>query len=60
MTQHELARVLNMPQSSIARIETGTVIPRTTTLIDILAATGHRLSVEPIDPVGGGTSVQVP
>jgi hypothetical protein len=39
-----------MPQTSIARIERGTVSPRTETLIRLLQATGHQLSVEPIDP----------
>jgi predicted transcriptional regulator len=39
-----------MPQPSIARIEAGTVIPRTATLIALLHATGHQLSVVPIDP----------
>jgi len=49
MTQHDLARATGMPQPSIARIETGTVTPRTATLIEILSATGHQLAVEPID-----------
>jgi len=49
MTQHDLAQATGMPQPSIARIEAGTVVPRTATLIDILSTTGHRLSVEPID-----------
>lgn len=39
-----------MPQPSIARIERGTVLPRTATLLDLLAATGHRLAIEPIAP----------
>ena len=39
-----------MPQPSIARIEAGTVIPRTTTLLTILEATGHQLAVDPIWP----------
>ena len=39
-----------MPQSSIARIESGTVVPRTATLIDLLRASGHQLAVEPIGP----------
>lgn len=39
-----------MPQSTIARIERGTVLPRTQTLISLLDATGHRLAIEPIDP----------
>ncbi len=52
MTQHDLARASGIPQPSIARIERGTVIPRTATLIAILEATGHRLAIEPtpIDP----------
>ncbi|MGH2383139.1 MAG: helix-turn-helix domain-containing protein [Candidatus Limnocylindria bacterium] len=50
MTQHELARAVRMPQPSIARIERGTVIPRTATLIALLEATDHRLAVEPIGP----------
>jgi predicted transcriptional regulator len=60
MTQHELAHATGLPQPSIARIESGAVVPRTTTLITILHATGHRLAVEPIGPAadsgksGGG------
>ena len=50
MTQHQLAAAVKMPQPSIARIERGTVLPRTETLEALLAATGHRLSVEPIGP----------
>jgi transcriptional regulator with XRE-family HTH domain len=50
MTQHDLAQAVGMPQSSIARIERGTVVPRTATLIGLLEATGHHLAVEPIGP----------
>jgi transcriptional regulator with XRE-family HTH domain len=50
MTQHQLAEAVDMPQPSIARIERGTVLPRAETLIALLTATGHRLSVEPIGP----------
>lgn len=50
MTQHDLATAIGMPQPSIARIERGTVIPRTSTLVAILEATGHVLSVEPSGP----------
>ena len=50
MTQHDLAAAVGMPQPSIARIERGTVLPRTETLMGLLAATGHRLNVEPIGP----------
>lgn len=49
MTQHGLAKATDIPQPSIARIERGTVIPRTATLIKLLAATGHQLIVEPSD-----------
>jgi transcriptional regulator with XRE-family HTH domain len=50
MTQQDLAQATGMPQPSTARIEAGTVVPRTATLIALLEATGYRLSVEPIDP----------
>ena len=46
MTQHELAHRAGLPQPSIARIERGTVSPRAATLIAVLNATGHRLTVE--------------
>ncbi len=39
MTQHQLAEAVGIPQPSIARIERGTVLPRTETLIALLAAT---------------------
>ncbi|MGI8828192.1 MAG: helix-turn-helix domain-containing protein [Candidatus Limnocylindria bacterium] len=39
MTQQQLARAVGMPQPSIARIERGTVLPRTATLTELLAAT---------------------
>ena len=51
MTQHDLARAVEVPQSTIARIESGAVSPRTATLLALLAATGHRLAIEPIGPV---------
>ena len=50
MTQHELGQAVGMPQPSIARIERGTVVPRTQTLLALLRATGHQLTVEPIGP----------
>lgn len=50
MTQHDLAQATGMPQSSIARVERGTVVPRTATLVEILRVTGYRLGVEPIGP----------
>ncbi len=50
MTQHELAAAVGMPQPSIARLERGSVLPRTATLIAILEATGLQLAAEPVDP----------
>jgi transcriptional regulator with XRE-family HTH domain len=50
MTQHDLAHAAGVPQPSIARIESGQVIPRTATLITILGAIGHRIVLEPIGP----------
>ena len=59
MTQHDLAKRVGMPQPSVARIERGAVTPRTATLIRMLKATGHRLSVEPIsEPVDRGATRQ--
>lgn len=46
MTQQDLAAAVGMAQSSIARIETGAVVPRTATLTELLMATGHELAVE--------------
>jgi uncharacterized protein len=54
MTQQELAQAAAVPQPSIARIESGTVVPRTSTLITLLRATGHRLTVEPTNPSADG------
>ena len=50
MTQHDLARAVEMPQSTIARIEAGAVTPMAATLIALLGATGHELRVEPMKP----------
>lgn len=50
MTQHDLARATGRSQPSIARIEAGSVLPRTSTLIELLAATGYELALEPIGP----------
>lgn len=51
MTQHDVARAVGMPQPSIARIEGGSVLPRTATVLAILDATGNELLVEPRLPV---------
>lgn len=52
MTQHDLAQAVRMPQPSIARIERGTVVPRTATLLALLEATGHAIAVEPTSGPG--------
>jgi transcriptional regulator with XRE-family HTH domain len=45
MTQVELAQASGMAQSAVARIERGSVVPRATTLISLLRATGYELGV---------------
>ena len=45
MTQKQLAELCNMPQASLARIETGTVSPSLNSLLKIITKLGLRLSV---------------
>lgn len=54
LTQSELASALGMPQSTIARIERGTTMPRTSTFLAILEATGVELVLEPATPAEDG------
>jgi transcriptional regulator with XRE-family HTH domain len=58
LTQQQLADAAGVPQPSIARIERGTVMPRAAMLIDLLAATGHRLAVEPIEPAADQDAIR--
>ena len=58
MTQQDLARAVGMSQPSIARIERGTVMPRMTTLLTLLEATGYQLAVEPIGPSVGMDAIR--
>ncbi len=51
MTQQDLGRAVDIPQSTIARIETGTVRPLAATLSQLFIATGFRLSIEAIGQV---------
>jgi len=46
MTQRDLAAGSGVPQSSIARIENGTRLPRVDTLQRLLRAAGHELELE--------------
>ncbi len=47
LSQRELAALCNIPQSSIARIETNKITPRLDTLIHILNSLGLTLTVTP-------------
>lgn len=46
LTQRQLATVAGVPQATIGRIEAGLVSPRVETLVRLLNATGHEVSVE--------------
>jgi transcriptional regulator with XRE-family HTH domain len=46
LTQRQLAAAAGVPQATVGRIETGSVSPRAETLIRLLGAAGHELSVE--------------
>ena len=55
LSQRDLAEMCNIPQSSIARIETGKITPRLDTLLKILKQLGLTLSVTeapPLSPPG--------
>lgn len=47
MSQRELARLADMPQPAVVRIEKGRVTPRVDTLIRLLGACGLELSTGP-------------
>jgi predicted transcriptional regulator len=47
MTQRELGERAGVPQSVVARIETGAVVPRVDTLDRLLAACGEGLESAP-------------
>ena len=46
LSQRDLAELCDIPQSSIARIETGKITPRLDTLLKILKQLGLTLSVQ--------------
>ena len=52
LSQRALARAAGVPQSTVARIETGQLAPRFDTLERILRAAGHSLALEPAAGVG--------
>jgi len=52
LSQRALARAAGVPQSTVARIETGQLAPRVDTLERVLRAAGHTLTFEPIAGIG--------
>lgn len=46
MTQRELAVLLNKPQSTISRIESGSNLPSLQTLFDLARVTGKELQIK--------------
>ena len=52
MTQRELAAESEIPQSAIARIESGRTVPRIDTLERLLIACGFTVDVGPLAGVG--------
>lgn len=52
LTQRRLAALAGIPQSTVARIEAGTIDPRTQTLQRVLAAMNHDLGLEERRGVG--------
>ena len=51
LSQRDLAEMCDIPQSSIARIETGKITPRLDTLLKILKQLGLTLSVTETPPL---------
>lgn len=51
LTQRALARRAGVPQPTVARIESGAVVPNVATLEKLLASCGYRLVAEPVEPV---------
>jgi transcriptional regulator with XRE-family HTH domain len=47
LTQRSLAERAGMPQSTVGRIESGALHPRTDTLMRLLHASGHELELGP-------------
>ena len=52
LSQRALAKAAGIPQSTVARIELGTLSPRTNTLERLLRASGASLATEPVLGVG--------
>lgn len=52
LTQRALAHAAGVPQSTVARIETGQLAPRVDTLSRVLRAAGQTLTLEPTGGIG--------
>jgi transcriptional regulator with XRE-family HTH domain len=52
LSQRELGRRANVPQSTVARVELGSLSPRADTLERLLRALGQTLTFEPLLGVG--------
>ena len=48
LSQRDLARLCEIPQSSVARIETGKTMPKIDTLLKIMAKLGLTLTPSPM------------
>lgn len=51
LSQRDLAKLCDMPQSSVARIESGKIIPKLDTMIRLLKQLDLKLTVSPQKPV---------
>jgi predicted transcriptional regulator len=52
LSQRALASAAGVPQSTVARIETGQLAPRADTLERVLRASGHTLALESTAGIG--------
>ena len=51
LSQRDLAKLCDMPQSSVARIESGKIIPKLDTIVRLLKQLGLKLTVSPQKPI---------
>ena len=48
LSQRELAAIAGVPQSTVARIESGAIEPRSSTIDRILSSIGYGVGLEPL------------
>ena len=51
LSQRDLAKLCDMPQSSVARIESGKIVPKLDTMVRLLKQLDLKLTVSPLKPV---------